>query len=151
MTYIHWYTVIPWYCQSLLQTHYLRCHGLLVECIDNVWWVDLDWTGMKAKSFLSQRSGCSFSLQIQTRPMIHAIGGFISANMWPYFIRQNSGFKHLLRVLEFCYNAPSHVHVSQSIVLLCINEQLFKNNQHFIVLRWRIADIFIYFYLFYFW
>lgn len=34
MTEVPWYIVIPWSCQSLFQTRYLRCHDLLVEFID---------------------------------------------------------------------------------------------------------------------
>ncbi len=40
---------------------------------------------------------------------------FIAADMQPHSVVENTGFKHIVRVLEPRYNGPSHVHVSQSV------------------------------------
>ncbi len=48
---------------------------------------------------------------------------FIAADVWAYVVLENTGFKHVVRVLEPIYNVPSRVHFSQSVVLPCINER----------------------------
>ncbi len=53
----------------------------------------------------------------------------MAADMGPYSAIENTEFKDMVKVLEPCYKEPSHVHVSQSVVLPCINQhklQLFR-------------------------
>ena len=41
---------------------------------------------------------------------------FIAADMRPYSVVQNEGFKHMLKVLEPRYDIPSRTHFSEKIV-----------------------------------
>lgn len=44
------------------------------------------------------------------------MGVFITVDMPPLSVVENTGFKHMAKVHEFHYNVPSHVHFSQSTV-----------------------------------
>ncbi len=43
----------------------------------------------------------------------------MATDMQPHSAVENTGFKHVAKVLEFQYNVPSHVHVNQSCAALC--------------------------------
>ncbi len=43
---------------------------------------------------------------------------FMAADMWPYLAVENTGFKHMVKVLKPRYNVTLRVHVSQSCVAL---------------------------------
>ncbi len=73
----------------------------------------------------------------------------MAADMGPYSAIENTEFKDMVKVLEPCYKEPSHVHVSQYVVLPCINQhklQLLRNYQ-VAVLQWSITDILCYLFL----
>ncbi len=50
------------------------------------------------------------------KAITNAIGVFIGADMRPYSVVQNEGFKHMLKVLEPHYDIPSRTHFSEKIV-----------------------------------
>lgn len=45
-----------------------------------------------------------------------AIGTFIAADMRPYSVVENAGFKNMLHVIEPRYNIPSRAHFSQTVI-----------------------------------
>ncbi|XP_034034592.1 zinc finger BED domain-containing protein 1-like [Thalassophryne amazonica] len=52
----------------------------------------------------------------RAKAITNAIGVFIAADIRPYSVAQNKGFKHLLNVLEPRYEIPSCTHFSEKIV-----------------------------------
>ena len=50
------------------------------------------------------------------KAITNAIGVFIGADMRPYSVVQNEGFKHMLKVLEPRYDIPLRTHFSEKIV-----------------------------------
>ncbi|XP_073491217.1 E3 SUMO-protein ligase ZBED1-like [Aquarana catesbeiana] len=80
-------------------------------------------TGVKLKTKATQQP---LIIAAFTQPLVaqsdrakaitKAIGVFIGADMRPYSVVQNEGFKHMLKVLEPRYNIPSRTHFSEKIV-----------------------------------
>uniref|UniRef100_A0A8C9WTI1 HAT C-terminal dimerisation domain-containing protein n=1 Tax=Sander lucioperca TaxID=283035 RepID=A0A8C9WTI1_SANLU len=66
-------------------------------------------TGVKTKAPLVAQSD-------RAKAITNAIGVFIGADMRPYLVVQNEGFKHMLKVLEPRYDIPSRTHFSEKIV-----------------------------------
>lgn len=66
---------------------------------------------MEERSFSSQHSG-SLSVQNQTKAITNAIRVFIPVDTQPYWAVENTAFKLMDRVLEPCYNMPSHEYLS---------------------------------------
>ncbi|KAL3969495.1 Arf-GAP with GTPase, ANK repeat and PH domain-containing protein 2 [Sarotherodon galilaeus] len=52
----------------------------------------------------------------RAKAITKAIGVFIAADLRPYSVAQNKGFKHLMNVLEPGYDIPSRAHFSEKIV-----------------------------------
>lgn len=52
----------------------------------------------------------------RAKAITNAIGVFIGADMRPYSVVENNGFKYMLNVLEPRYDIPSRTHFSEKIV-----------------------------------
>ncbi|KAF0022157.1 hypothetical protein F2P81_025589 [Scophthalmus maximus] len=52
----------------------------------------------------------------RAKAITHTISVFIGADMRPYLVVQNEGFKHMLKVLEPRYDIPWRTHFSEKIV-----------------------------------
>lgn len=52
----------------------------------------------------------------RAKAITNATGVFIGADMRPYSVVQNEGFKHMLKVHEPRYDIPSRTHFSEKIV-----------------------------------
>ncbi len=48
--------------------------------------------------------------------MMKALGEFTAKDMQPYAVVDDAGFQHLIKVLEWHYNIPSHRHFSNTII-----------------------------------
>lgn len=46
----------------------------------------------------------------------NAFGVFIAADLRPYSVVENTGFKHMMKVTEPRYEIPSHPHLSQKVI-----------------------------------
>lgn len=68
---------------------------------------------------------CSSVIHI-TKGITEAIGVFIAADMRPYSVVQNKGFKHLMNVLEPRYDIPSCAHFSENVVPSMYEQQKSK-------------------------
>lgn len=78
-------------------------------------------TGVKAKAAQQPLITAAFKQPLaaqsdRAKAITNAIGVFIGADMRPYSVVQNEGFKHMLKVLEPRYNIPSRTHFSEKIV-----------------------------------
>ncbi|XP_040183654.1 E3 SUMO-protein ligase ZBED1-like [Rana temporaria] len=78
-------------------------------------------TGVKTKAVQQPLITAAFKQPLipqsdRAKAITKAIGVFIGADMRPYSIVQNEGFKHMLKVLEPRYNIPSRTHFSEKVV-----------------------------------
>ncbi|XP_040188247.1 E3 SUMO-protein ligase ZBED1-like [Rana temporaria] len=83
--------------------------------------VPLTVTGVKTKAVQQPLITAAFKQPLipqsdRAKAITKAIGVFIGADMRPYSIVQNEGFKHMLNVLEPRYNIPSRTHFSEKVV-----------------------------------
>ncbi|XP_039456235.1 E3 SUMO-protein ligase ZBED1-like [Oreochromis aureus] len=62
----------------------------------------------------------------RAKGITEAIGVFIAADMMPYSVVQNKGFKHLMNVLEPRYDIPSRAHFSEKVVPSMYEQQKSK-------------------------
>ncbi len=78
-------------------------------------------TGVKTKAAQQPLITAAFKQPLvaqsdRAKAITNAIGVFIGADMRPYSVVQNEGFKHMLKVLEPRYDIPSRTHFSEKIV-----------------------------------
>ncbi len=78
-------------------------------------------TGVKTKAAQQPLITTAFKQPLvaqsdRAKAITNAIGVFIGADMRPYSVVQNEGFKHMLKVLEPRYDIPSRTHFSKKIV-----------------------------------
>ncbi|XP_059902138.1 E3 SUMO-protein ligase ZBED1-like [Gadus macrocephalus] len=78
-------------------------------------------TGVKPKAAQQPLITAAFKQPLppqsdRAKAITNAIGLFIGADMRPYSVVQNKGYKHMLNVLEPRYDIPSRTHFSDNIV-----------------------------------
>lgn len=52
----------------------------------------------------------------RAKAITNAIAVFISTDLQPYSVVENTGFKHILKVIEPQYEIPSRPHISQKVI-----------------------------------
>ncbi len=95
--------------KSSMATHLKRHHA------------GVSLTGVKTKAAQQPLITAAFKQPLgaqsdRAKAITNAIGVFIGADMRPYSVVQNEGFKHMLKVLEPRYDIPSRTHFSEKIV-----------------------------------
>lgn len=82
--------------------------------------VDLTASG-KTPSLVQPTISSSFAVKLpqtsaRAKAITNAIGLFIAADLQPYSVVENTGFKHLISVLEPRYSMPSRSHLTTKVV-----------------------------------
>lgn len=82
---------------------------------------DVDLTTGKTPSLVQPTISSSFAIKLpqtsaRAKAITNAIGLFIAADLQPYSVVENAGFKHLISVLEPRYSMPSRSHLTTKVL-----------------------------------